>query len=108
MAGWAPLFAGPGMRANVRTTMHHASASVSVPLAAVDQLCLCDNYSQCICLNRFFVVVVVVFFLSPSHLLGPPHLDIAQRSLSLMGLGEGRYTYFDNLGGLSLSQHSSP
>ena len=30
-----PLFAGPGMRANVHTTLCLASASMSVPLAAV-------------------------------------------------------------------------
>ena len=63
MAGWAPLFAGPGLRANVRTTMHLATASVSVPLAAVDQLCCCDNYSQCICLLLFlFFFWFFVFF----------------------------------------------
>ena len=43
----------------------------------------------------------------PSRFLGPPVLDLAQRSLSLMGLCEGRYIYFEDLHRLSSSPPST-
>ena len=46
--------------------------------------------------------------MSPFHFLGPPALDIARRSLSLMGLCEGRYIYVEDLHRLSSSSHSTP